>query len=213
MPNGVSCAYFAVRNHVYGKNENNIFKKGIAGAQSVRTADTVAHSSMLASHVASPVKSFFSSAAALARKIVYPLIIASGIFNTIKSDDKVRTGVSQASGIGTMYAFEQASEQILKNLDKKILSSNAVKNCKPLKYVWYVAKGMSFVCASLAGYSIGSDGGEAIVDRHRSKKTVNADKKETQHNTEIATNTAKFPLEADLKPENVEATLFADMIL
>lgn len=198
MPNGVSCAYFAARNHIYGKSEHNVFKKGIAGAQSVRTVDTVAHSAAVAKHVAQPVKSFFSSAAALARKIVYPLIIASGIYNTAKSDDKVRTGVSQASGIGTMYTFEQVSERLLKNLDKKILSSNTAKNSKPLRFAWYVAKGMCFVAASLAGYNIGSSGGEAVVDKYRSKK---------------AQKTEKFPVEADLKPENIESTLFSDMIL
>lgn len=198
MPNAVSCAYFAARNHVYGKSEHNVFKKGIAGAQSVRTVDTVAHSSLAVNHVAQPVKTFFSSAAKLAKKIVYPLIIASGVYNTVKSDDKVRTGVSQAAGIGTMYTFEQVSERLLKNLDKKILSSNAAKNSRPLRYAWYVAKGMTFAAASLAGYSIGSSGGEAVVDKHRSQKAQKIE---------------KFPIEADLKPENVEATLFDDMIL
>lgn len=198
MPNAVSCAYFAARNHVYGKSEHNVFKEGIAGAQSVRTVDTVAHSSLAVNHVAQPVKTFFSSAAKLAKKILYPLIVCSGVYNTVKSDDKVRTGVSQATGIGTMYAFEQVAERILKKLDKEFLSSNLVKNSKPLRYAWYVAKGMTFATASLTGYSIGSSGGEAVVDKQRIKKAQNSE---------------KFPVESDLNPKNVEATLFEDMVL
>lgn len=201
MPNAVSCAYFAARNHIYGKSEKNVFKEGIAGAQSVRTFDTVANSAVAAGHVAAPVKSFLQKAAAFARKIVYPLIICSGVYNTVKSDDKVKTGVSQAAGITTMYAFEQIAENSLKNLNKKILSYDKVKTCKPLKYAWYVLKGMAFVAASLGGYSIGSTGGEAFVDKARSNKKIKAE------------NTQKFPVESDLDPKNIETTLFEDMKL
>ena len=42
MPNGISCAYFAARNHIYGQKEKNMFKEGIAGAQTARAIDTVA---------------------------------------------------------------------------------------------------------------------------------------------------------------------------
>ena len=194
MPNGVSCAYFAVRNHIYGKNEQNMFKKGIAGVQTVRTADAVANSSVAATHVATPVKGFLGKAAALCRKIVYPLIIGSGIYNTVKSDDKVRTGISQASGIGTMYAFEQIAEKCLKNIDKKIPTSNKVA-----RYTWYVAKGLTFAAASLLGYNVGSSGGEKIVDNHRNKKQ--------------AKNVEPFPVESDLNEKDIKATLFHDMIL
>ena len=193
MPNGVSCAYFAVRNHVYGKAENNVFKKGIAGAQTLRTADAVANSSVAATHVATPIKGFLGKAAALCRKIVYPLIIGSGVYNTFKSDDKIRTGTSQAAGIGTMYAFEQIAEKCLKSIDKKIPMNN-----KYAKYSWYVAKGLTFAAASLLGYNVGSSGGETIVDRIRSKK---ANKKQ------------EFPVEDDLNKKDIKDTLFKDMIL
>ena len=105
MPNGISCAFFAARNHIYGHNEHNVFKEGIAGCQTIRTADAVAdavaHTGTVAKSVAKPVSGFLGKAAKYARKIVYPLIIASGIYNTVKSDDKVKTGAMQVGGIGT----------------------------------------------------------------------------------------------------------------
>ena len=167
MPNGVSCAYFAARNHIYGKNEGNMFKEGIAGIQTVRSVDAVTSSATMANHVSAPVKGFLGKAAALCRKIVYPLIIGSGVYNTLKSDDKVRTGTSQVAGIGTMYAFEQIAEKCLKNIDKKIPMNN-----KYAKYSWYVAKGLTFAAASLLGYNVGSSGGETIVDKIRNKKAA-----------------------------------------
>ena len=170
MPNGVSCAFFAGRNLVYGKTENNIFKEGIGCAQTVRTADTVVHSASVGAKVASPVKSALSKGAAIARKIVYPLIIGSGVYNTLVSEDKVRTGAAQASGIGTMYAFEQLSESALKSLDNKIKNTSVCKNNKFAKIGWYIAKGMCFVAASLTGYNIGSNGAEKMIDSSRAKK-------------------------------------------
>ena len=128
MPNGVSCAYFAARNHIYGKSEKNVFKEGIAGIQSVRTVDAVTSSATASKFVSEPIKGFFSNLAAIGRKIVYPLIIASGVYNTVKAEDKVKTGVMQGAGISTMYAFETLCEKGLKQLNKKVMSTNFVKN-------------------------------------------------------------------------------------
>lgn len=170
MPNGISCAFFAGRNLVYGTAENNVFKEGIGCAQTVRTADTIVQTASVGAKVSTPVKSFLSKGAAIARKIVYPLIIGSGVYNTLSSEDKVRTGASQAGGIGTMYAFEQISEKSLKALDSKVLNTQLYKTNKFAKIAWYVAKGMAFVCASLLGYDIGSAGAEKLVDKSRAKK-------------------------------------------
>ena len=170
MPNGISCAFFAGRNLVYGKTENNVFKEGIGCAQTVRTADTIAQTATVGAKVAAPVKSALSKAASIARKIVYPLIIGSGVYNTLVSNDKVKTGASQAGGIGTMYAFEQIAENSLKTLDKKVLNTSLCQTNKFAKIAWYVAKGMAFVGASLIGYDIGSSSAEKLVDKSRAKK-------------------------------------------
>lgn len=191
MPNGVSCAYFAARNHIYGKSEKNVFKEGIAGIQTVRSVDAVTASNAMASHVSKPVKGFFSKAASCLKKLVYPLIIASGAYNTIKSDDKVRTGASQAAGIGTMYAFETIGEKALNSVQKKLMSKQSFSSNKWAKAAFYVAKGLTFVLASLGGYTIGSKGGESLVDSAREKKAKklqNADsfKKSVEKATEEA---------------------------
>ena len=177
MPNGISCAYFAARNLVYGKKEQNLFIEGIAGAQTARTIDSVAKTGLIKGSIASPIASVFDKAAAIARKIVYPLIIASGIYNTAVAEDKVRTGASQASGIATMYTFEKIAEKALKNINNKLTNTNIVKNNKAARIGLYIAKGLAFVAASLTGYNVGSKTAEKIVDSTRNKmqtkKTVN----------------------------------------
>lgn len=170
MPNGISCAYFAARNHIYGKKEHNLFKEGIAGAQTARTIDTVAKTGVIKGPLASPVANIFDKAAAVARKIVYPLIIASGVYNTAIAEDKVKTGASQASGIATMYAFEQIAEKGLKKINNKLANTKIVQNNKAARIALYIAKGLTFVAASLSGYNLGSKSAEKIVDKARDKK-------------------------------------------
>ncbi len=172
MPNGISCAYFAARNHIYGKKEHNLFKEGIAGAQTARTIDTVAKTGVIKGPLASPVANIFDKAAAVARKIVYPLIIASGVYNTAIAEDKVKTGASQASGIATMYAFEQIAEKGLKKINNKLANTKIVQNNKAARIALYIAKGLTFVAASLSGYNLGSKSAEKIVDKARDKKQV-----------------------------------------
>ncbi|MBQ9246304.1 hypothetical protein IJ182_08570 [bacterium] len=177
MPNGISCAFFAARNHIYGHNEHNVFKEGIAGCQTIRTADAVAdavaHTGTVAKSVAKPVSGFLGKAAKYARKIVYPLIIASGIYNTVKSDDKVKTGAMQVGGIGTMYAVEQIAEKGLKIANDKLKATSFVQGNKYAKYGLYIAKGMAFVAASILGYNTGSSTAEKIVNNIRAKKAKN----------------------------------------
>lgn len=200
MPNGVSCAYFAARNHIYGKSEKNVFKEGIAGIQTVRSVDAVTASNAMASHVSKPVKGFFSKAASCLKKLVYPLIIASGAYNTIKSDDKVRTGASQAAGIGTMYAFETIGEKALNSVQKKLMSKQSFSSNKWAKAAFYVAKGLTFVLASLGGYTIGSKGGESLVDSAREKKAKKLQNGDSfKKSVEKATEEAPVSVFADIE--------------
>lgn len=207
MPNGVSCAYFAARNHVYGKAENNVFKKGIAGIQTVRSVDAVTGSATMANHVSQPIKGFFSKAASCLKKLVYPLIIASGVYNTVKSDDKVKTGVSQAAGIGTMYAFEEITARALNSISKKLSVNPKFSGNKLAKAGWYILKGTAFILASLGGYSVGSAGGEAIVDKHRNKKSAKNADGDTVDIKEV------LPNDPSLNPDNVESAIFDDIKL
>ncbi len=204
MPNGVSCAYFAVRNHLYGQKEENVFKEGIACAQTTRAASAAAESALLNNSVMSPFVKFLGKAAGFAKKIVYPLIIASGVYNTAVSQDKVKTGISQAAGITSMYTCEKAAEKGLNCLYKKLSDTNIVRNNKAAKAGLYVAKGMMFVAASLSGYNAGSRISEKIVDKARNNKN-------TSDNN--ISNSKKFPIEDDITANDIQATLFEDMIL
>lgn len=205
MPNGISCAYFAARNHLYGQKEHNIFKEGIAGAQTARTIDTITKTGVMKGPAAAPLSKFFGKAAAIARKIVYPLIIASGVYNTAKADDKVRTGASQGAGIATMYMFEQIAEKGLNNINKKALNTTLVKNNKYARAGLYVLKGLAFVAASLTGYNAGSKAGEIVIDKFRdirqSKESLPVQKEPV------------LPIDDGLPAGDIEENLFEDMVL
>ena len=219
MPNGISCAYFAIKSYKVAKEDENVFRGGIAGIQTVRTLDAVSSAigalpaaSVMslggkAAKASAPVGAsfgstlppichkagkFLSGMAKFGRKLVYPLIVLSGILNTARAEDKVKTGVSQASGIGLMYASETIAEKFLNPITHKIESS-----AKPwVKGAWAVARGLIYVGASLGGYDIGNKFASSIVDKvrgHKLKKTkekfetINANLPNNNQNTVFST--------------------------
>ena len=208
MPNGISCAYFAARNHIYGKKEDNPFKKGIAGVQTARTVDAVAKTGAIAGPFGAPVTNFVNGIATVGRKIVYPLIIGSGIYNTVKSEDKVRIGASQACGISTMYCFEVVAEKGLNAITKTLSKSEKFTNNKFAKAFWYIAKGLAFVAASLGGYNVGSKAAESFVDNYRTSKDVSSKQKNKTTGIDVLKK-EDFSLE---KPED-NNQIFAEMSL
>ena len=185
MPNGVSCLYFAGKNFIYGKKEGNVFKDGIGVIQSVRGADFIASDNVIknvaqtaAKTTKNPLLGTLNHAAKALKKILYPLIIVSGIYNTAKSKDKVKTGASQATGIGMMFGLEQVAEKALVTIEKKIFSNEALKNNKKAKLAWYVARGIAYATASLTGYKTGNKLAGKLVDNIREKKAVKKAQKE-----------------------------------
>ncbi len=167
MPNGVSCGYFAARNFVYGEKEDNIFKKGIGVIQTVRTIDAIAQKVPASTPLLGAKKTFLEHTAGALKECVYPLIIASGIRNTLKSDDKVKTGVSQASAISVMWGVEKLAEKKLESLEK-----NFTGKSKLTRAVWYVARGVMFIASSMLGYSAGNKAGELAVTQIRKNNAV-----------------------------------------
>ncbi len=179
MPNGISCAYFAAKNFIIGKKDDNIFRTGIAGAQTARTLNCVSKSAPIINNASKPAKAL-NKIAAFARKIVYPLIIASGVYTTAKSDDKIKTGTSQAAAITTMYCSEKAAEKILKNLSKKIPKYTTNSSNKYAKVIYYILKGCFYASASILGYDLGNKSGKFAVDKIRALKCHN----NTENNNE-----------------------------
>ena len=173
MPNGVSCAYFAAKNLKVGIKEKNIFRDGIAGIQTARTADAAVKSvsqttsSITQSAAFTASKNILGKVASVAKKFLYPLIICSGIYNTAKSNDKVKTGVSQASAIGLMFGMEQLAEKtFLKKIDQRVSTTQN----KKLKVGWYVLKGLTYAACSLTGYDVGNKVGQKFIDKIRGVK-------------------------------------------
>lgn len=203
MPNGVSCLFFAGKNLIYGQKEKNLFKEGIGVIQTIRGADFIASASntsknatVSAASVASsgttgasavssatvvngnPIRSLLGDSAKFLKKILYPLFIVSGIYNTAKSDDKIKTGACQFSGIGVMYAFEQIAEKSLSKFDKFLNNKAAVCKNKTAKIALYGLKGMIYAGASMLGYSVGNKIAEKSVDKIRDIKNEKAIQKE-----------------------------------
>lgn len=173
MPNGISCACFAIRNHKAAETTNNAFREGIAAIQTVRTLDAAAQANVVQKSAIQPVLPHLNKAAMFLKKLVYPLIIGSAVYNTAKSDDKVKTGCSQAAGIGAMYAFEKVAQKNLEKIDDKIAKSSIVtgsKYGKVIKALWYVGKGLLYLTASLGGYKTASEFVSAMIDKIRGKK-------------------------------------------
>lgn len=174
MPNGISCSFFAYKNYLIGKRDHNIFRTGIAGAQTIRSVNCAAKAAPVIDNSSKFAKAC-SKVASIAKKILYPLIILSGVYTTAKSDDKVKTGITQGSSILTMFTSEQISERLLKKLDTKVKSSAAIKENKYLRYGYYILKGAAYAASSLFGYDLGNKISSNIVDKVRAKSAQNGE--------------------------------------
>lgn len=195
MANGVSCAFFAARNIVNGTKEKNVFKEGIGVAQTIRTADAACMAAANAANgtskaaaeaailtvknatsaaKVSPIANLLNKGAIIAKKLLYPLICLSAAYNTYKSKDKIKTGVSQSTAIATMFTFETLTQKHIidnfeKSLDSVLKSNNKTAN------LWAVIRGIIFATASIIGYTTGSKIGEASVNLLRGKKSDKSD--------------------------------------
>lgn len=187
MPNGVSCLFFAGKNLIYGKKEDNLFKEGIGVIQTVRGADFLASAdiggkaasaSAAANSAKNPLRLFIGDAAKVLKKILYPFFILSGIYNTVKSDDKVKTGTGQAAGIGLMYTLEQIAEKNLVKAEKQIFSNPASLGNTKRKAAWYILRGAVYAAASMLGYTAGTKTAEFSIDKIRNIKETKQQKDE-----------------------------------
>ena len=121
---------------------------------------------------------------------VNPLICVSGGIKTLMSDDKVKTGITEAAALSMMFA----GEGVTKKYYDKVANSKTCKtfieeisNTKTLKPVFEflkkhklegkigaVLKGIIFIGASITSYNIGEKTGANIADEV--KHTLGLDK-------------------------------------
>ena len=116
---------------------------------------------------------------------VNPLICIAGGIKTLKSDDKISTGITEAAALTTMFAGENfiksnyeaiSKSKVVKNLIKQMKNTKGIKNI--FKYIskknlggkiGTVIKGLALVSASIASYSAGEYMGKNIAGSVKSK--------------------------------------------
>lgn len=127
---------------------------------------------------------------------VNPLICASGAIKTARSDDKVKTGITETAALSTMFAGESL---VKKNYDS-IASSKTVTHAlekasetKLLKPVFEylekhklngkaanIAKGLTFVAGSMTSYTCGQKLGDGLSSRVKANMGLTKPKKINQ---------------------------------
>ena len=196
----VASCIFACRNVDKTKN-GDVGRSAVAAGQAAGLVQEVSKYDGLVANSARSALSVFSNlakenkafeyatkAVKFAADNVNPLICASGVLKTAMSDDKIGTGVTEATALTAMFAGEG---MIKKYYDKAVNSSsvkNGIKNLsknKIMKPVFEylekhqlkgkagaIIKGLLFVGGSMTSYAIGQKFGETTAKRV--KANVNA---------------------------------------
>ena len=196
----VASCIFACRNVDKTKN-GDVGRSAVAAGQAAGLVQEVSKYDGLVANSARSALSVFSNlakenkafeyatkAVKFAADNVNPLICASGVVKTAMSDDKIGTGVTEATALTAMFAGEG---MIKKYYDKAVNSSSVkhgIKNLsknKIMKPVFEylekhqlkgkagaIIKGLLFVGGSMTSYAIGQKFGETTAKRV--KANVNA---------------------------------------
>ena len=196
----VASFIFACRN-VDKTKDGDVGRSAVAAGQAAGLVQEVSKYDGLVANSARSALSVFSNlakenkafeyatkAVKFAADNVNPLICASGVVKTAMSDDKIGTGVTEATALTAMFAGEG---MIKKYYDKAVNSSsvkNGIKNLsknKIMKPVFEylekhqlkgkagaIIKGLLFVGGSMTSYAIGQKFGETTAKRV--KANVNA---------------------------------------
>lgn len=188
-------SFFALRNADKTKNqEGEIGRSVVAVGQAAGVVQEIAKLDGIVANGARSALSVFSDlakdnkafkyagkATQFAINNVNPLICVSGVIKTSLSDDKVKTGVTEAAALSSMFVWEGCTKEYYENIvnsDKcKSLIESASKNrfLKPVfefiekhKLQGKVGSGikaLTFVAASMTGYTIGEKYGGNLADK------------------------------------------------
>ena len=112
---------------------------------------------------------------------VNPLICVAGAYKTLKSEDKVKTGITEFCALGTMFAGEALVKQIYDAIVNSKMCNNILKKAsgtKLLKPVFdylkknnlsgkagSIIKGITFVAASIGCYTLGQKLGDDLSEK------------------------------------------------
>lgn len=203
MFSAVASGIFAVRNA--DKTRHGDYERGaVTLGQTAGLVQEIAKYDNLAANACKSTISVFSDLAKEHKAFEYagkvtkfavdhvnPLICASGVIKTAKSNDKIKTGITEAGALTLMFA----GEGIIKQNYDKVANSKALKNFgqkikndklfKPIyEYITkhklggkigMIVKGAVFVGGSMGSYAIGENLGSKYADHI--KANINQAKK------------------------------------
>lgn len=205
MSNVVSSTIFAVRNVDKFEN-GDIGRLPVASAQFINVFNNISkYNATIAKGTEGALKIFNSlaehskfvdytgKAVTWATKNVNPMICASGGLKVLMAEDKPKAAVVETTSLATMFAGEKLMKTAILDviMDSKPVNSavNGLKNAKitkPLmnmisKYnaggkLGAIARGVMFVGASIASYSVGQKIGEDLYQEGCAHFGVKSDK-------------------------------------
>ncbi len=188
-------SFFALRNVDKTKNkEGEIGRSAVAVGQTVGVLQEIAKLDGAVAKTARSALSVFSDLAKESSTFKYagkvtqfavnnvnPLICVSGVIKTALSDDKVQTGVTEACALGSMFVWEESTKAYYKDIINSEKCKNLIKNAsenklfKPLfsfieKHklqgkAGALVKALTFVTASITGYTIGENYGKDLAGK------------------------------------------------
>ena len=188
-------SFFALRNVDKTKNkEGEIGRSAVAVGQTAGVLQEIAKLDGAVAKTARSALSVFSDlakgnqafkyagkATQFAVNNVNPLICVSGVIKTALADDKVQTGVTEAAALSSMFIWEGMTKQHYDEIVNSTKCKNLVKSAsetRVLKPVFEflekhklkgkagaLVKGVTFVCASLTGYTIGETYGGGLAPK------------------------------------------------
>ncbi len=208
MYSAVASGIFAVRN--VNKTENGEVGRGaVALGQTAGVVQEIAKYDGAIANSARCAVSVFSDLAKENKAFEYagkftkfainnvnPLICVSGVIKTAMSDDKVKTGITEAVALGAMFT----GEGLTKKYYDKAINSNTCKSVleklsktkgvdKIFKYLSKhklngkaaaIIKGIAFISASITSYNIGENIGKNIADDVKAELGLGKPKKINQ---------------------------------
>lgn len=208
MFSAVASGIFAVRN--VNKTENGeVGRSAVALGQTAGVVQEIAKYDGAIANSARCAVSVFSDLAKENKAFEYagkftkfavnnvnPLICASGAIKTAMSDDKVKTGITEAMALGAMFA----GEGLTKRYYEKAINSDTCKSAieklsktKGLNKIFEylsknklngktgaIIKGLSFITASIASYNIGAYAGSKVADDVKIELGIGVPKKINQ---------------------------------
>ena len=188
-------SFFALRNVDKTKNkEGEIGRGAVAVGQTVGVLQEVAKLDGAIANTARSALSVFSDlakenaafkyagkATQFAVNNVNPLICVSGVIKTALSDDKIQTGVTEAAALGSMFVWEETTKKYYNDIINSQKCKNLIDSASKKRFLkpvfeflekhklkgkaGAVIKGLTFVSASLTGYTIGEKYGGDLASK------------------------------------------------